>query len=122
MNKSKLDILRDCNIQIDRLQEEKPLLLSNILKAMDEYYNYRTKKDEMINILRWVSDSPYVVDSATVPKMGVNVAPEQVVVNVSLGWVIWQKIQKLMEGHKPLDLEETKELSDNWISEYKNNK
>lgn len=35
MKKSKEKILKSCNLDIERLQQDKPLLLSNILKAMD---------------------------------------------------------------------------------------
>ena len=35
--KTKEEILKDCNIQVEILQEEKPMLMHNILKAMDNY-------------------------------------------------------------------------------------
>lgn len=118
---TKLNILKDCGIDTDRLWEEKPLLVSNILKAMDRYYNVRVKKDEMINVLRWIGESPDTIDSATVPKRGISVAPEQVVTNISLGYVVWDKLLKLVKKFGPLSLGETRELSEKFINDYKNN-
>lgn len=35
--KTKSEILKECSIQFERLQQERPLLTHNIHKAMDEY-------------------------------------------------------------------------------------
>lgn len=43
MNLTKEEILKDCNIESERLQQEKPMLHHNILKAMEKYAEQQVK-------------------------------------------------------------------------------
>ena len=49
---TKEDVLKKCNIQVDRLKEEKPMLLHNILKAMD-YYAEQVKSLDGNTVKLW---------------------------------------------------------------------
>jgi hypothetical protein len=43
MDLTKEEILKDCKIESERLQQEKPMLHHNILKAMEKYAEQESK-------------------------------------------------------------------------------
>ena len=43
MDLTREEILKDCKIELERLQQEKPMLHHNILKAMEKYAEQEAK-------------------------------------------------------------------------------
>ena len=50
-----------------------------------------------IDVVKWIADCPINIDEATVPKAGIDAAPEQVVVNLSLSYKWWLKLKEVAE-------------------------
>lgn len=62
MNLTKEEILKDCKIESERLQQEKPILHHNILKAMEQYAEQEAKA-----YANWLSNQ--VVAGRTMTKL-----------------------------------------------------
>lgn len=56
--------------------------------------------DNIYDVIQWISGCPYAIDDATVPRNGIDVAPEQVVGNMSLKYT---KYKQLCEISKKLN-------------------
>lgn len=53
-----------------------------------------------INIIKQISESPYIIDESTVPKLGVDSAPNQVVGNLCLSYVKHKQLSDIAEYYK----------------------
>ncbi len=51
---------------------------------------------EVENLLKSILDCPYVIDSATVPKAGIEIAPEQVAGNLSIAYLKIKRIEEFL--------------------------
>jgi len=52
---------------------------------------------EIKQIVHWILDCPYTADAATIPKAGIEARPEQVVLEVSMGYLKRKKLIELAE-------------------------
>lgn len=57
----------------------------------------REEIEELKNILAILVDCPHFIDEATVSKEGIEINPEQVVLQYSIGWVRIQKARALLK-------------------------
>ena len=55
------------------------------------------RNDKLIAMLKEILDCPHGVDQATIPKAGIEAAPEQVVLNYSIGLARIRKARALLE-------------------------
>lgn len=60
--------------------------------SLDEYManeaRWKKRVEELENALRpFAIECPFDFDDATIPKKGIDAAPQQVVVNMSVGWL-----------------------------------
>lgn len=46
------------------------------------------------DVVKWISQCPYNIDEATVPKAGIDAAPGQVVLNLSLSYKVWLDLKE----------------------------
>jgi len=53
-----------------------------------------------IDIIKWMADCPYIIDQATVPKNGIDVAPKQVVGNMSLSYIKYKQLRDVAEHYR----------------------
>ena len=53
-----------------------------------------------IDVIKWMADCPYSIDQATVPKNGIEVAPKQVVGNMSLGYIKYKQLRDVAEHYR----------------------
>lgn len=53
-----------------------------------------------IDIIKWMADSPYTIDSATVPKGGIDVAPKQVVDTLSLCYLKYRQLLDVAKHYR----------------------
>ena len=51
--------------------------------------------DEMVNLIRWLSSCPYLIDEDTVPRNGIDTTPEQVVGNMSIAYLMYLELKRL---------------------------
>ena len=64
-----------------------PVSAESVVKEiLDAEYGKRI--EELENALRsFAIECPFIFDDATIPKAGIEAAPQQVVVNMSVGWL-----------------------------------
>lgn len=87
--------------KIDEILEKYPELNSNRKTELkEELLSFVDINNRVINILTWLADSPYTIDSASVPKMGIDVAPQQVVGILSLGYLKYKELCDLAKKYK----------------------
>ena len=55
---------------------------------------------ELLEALEGIMECPYLFDEATIPKAGIAAAPNQVVVNMSVGWPKIQAIKNAVAKAK----------------------
>ena len=53
-----------------------------------------------IEIIKYMADCPYTIDKASVPKGGIAKAPSQVVGNMSLAYVKYERLQEVAEHYR----------------------
>jgi hypothetical protein len=53
-----------------------------------------------IEVIKWMADCPYNIDKATVPKGGIDVAPMQVVGNMSLSYLRYKQLRDVAEHYR----------------------
>jgi len=80
------------------------VLESEVSKLRAENDNFRAKLEEyesqvaaMREVLELLNESPYVLDKATVPNLGVEAAPGQVVGTLHVGYLKYRKLQVALE-------------------------
>lgn len=84
------------DVKIKNLEEELKKMNQWYCDMRDEQYRCHEKIREYKDILQQILDCPKSVDEATIPKEGVQAAPEQVVFNMSIGLMRINKIQELL--------------------------
>ncbi len=57
----------------------------------------KVTKLDPIDILKWIADCPYSIDEATICKLGIDAAPNQVVGNISLSYTVWKQLQEFVK-------------------------
>ena len=63
--------------------------------AAEEILELFKVDQETVDLIKWLYESPYVIDSASIPKKGIEAAPNQVVGNLSLCWVKYEELKKI---------------------------
>ena len=58
-------------------------------------------KAGLLDILEQINECPYMLDPATIPRGGIEVAPKQVVCNMSIAWVKIREMRKVVAEHNP---------------------
>ena len=53
-----------------------------------------------IQVIKWMADCPYTIDQATVPKDGIDIAPMQVVGNMSLSYLKYKQLRDVAEHYR----------------------
>lgn len=53
-----------------------------------------------IDVIKWMADCPYSIDQATVPRNGIDVAPNQVVGNMSLTFLKYKQLRDVAEHYR----------------------
>jgi hypothetical protein len=80
--------------EVYRANEEKA-------NRLDQYIDLNREKTNRILtlelIVQHLVECPFRIDEATVPKAGIQAAPEQVVVNISLSWVWLERARLAMK-------------------------
>ncbi len=54
----------------------------------------------VIDVLKEMAECPNTVDSATVPKAGIEAAPEQVVVNLSVNYTKYKRLLEVVKHYR----------------------
>lgn len=54
----------------------------------------------VIEVIKWMSECPYRIDQATVPKNGIDSAPWQVVGNMSLNYLKYKQLCDVAENYR----------------------
>lgn len=68
-------------------------------RAIREAVKWHEKDvEQMKDILKEILECPRIIDEATVPKGGIDVAPKQVVFNMSIGLMRIRKARRILEG------------------------
>ena len=74
--------------RIDLKREEKQAL------------NLHSVSGSVIDVLKQMAECPNTVDSATVPKAGIEAAPEQVVVNLSVNYTKYKRLLEVVKHYR----------------------
>ncbi len=64
------------------------------MNTKDELDHLRKINQELLEVLKEITDCPYLVDQATVARLGIEFAPQQVVLNVSVGLLRYRKAEQ----------------------------
>jgi hypothetical protein len=74
-------------------EEEKTIIVRLLKDTATELRRLHSLNQELLEALKEICDCPQFVDEATVPKAGIEVAPQQVVINMSVALVRLRKAQ-----------------------------
>jgi len=66
-------------------------------QAVSELLDLFGVSGSAIDVIKWMADCPYSIDQATVPKNGIEVAPSQVVGNMSLSYLKYKQLRDVAE-------------------------
>jgi hypothetical protein len=69
-------------------------------QAQTELLGLFSVSGSAIDILIWLADCYYTIDEATVPKGGIDVAPQQVVGNISLNYKSYKQLRDIAEHYR----------------------
>lgn len=72
----------------------------NIELAKQQVLDLFAVSGSAIDVIKWMADCPYYIDQATVPKNGIDVAPKQVVGNMSLGYLKYKQLRDVAEHYR----------------------
>lgn len=72
----------------------------NVELAKQQVLDLFVVSGSAIDVIKWMADCPYSIDQATVPKNGIEVAPKQVVGNMSLGYVKYKQLRDVAEHYR----------------------
>lgn len=71
-----------------------------VLDSLVKKLNIQPVSCSAIDIVKWIADCPYVIDEATVPKMGIDANKNQVVGNISLSYVKWEQLRLIAQHYR----------------------
>ena len=69
-------------------------------EATDKLLNLHSVSGSVIDVLKQMAECPNTVDSATVPKAGIEAAPEQVVVNLSVNYTKYKRLLEVVKHYR----------------------
>ena len=88
-------------MKIDKILENYPELdSSRKAELKEELLGLFSVSGSAIDILIWLADCYYTIDEATVPKGGIDVAPQQVVGNISLNYKSYKQLRDIAEHYR----------------------
>lgn len=72
----------------------------NVNKLQNQQSCQNAVSGSVIDVLKWIADCPYNIDEDTIPKKGIDSNPEQVVLNISISYTKWEKLQNVVKNYR----------------------
>jgi len=83
-----------------------PNIIKSMLLSLETVIKEKSDLEKLNNnafdLLKWMAECPYTIDSASVPLGGIDIAPKQVVGVLSLGYLKYKQLRDIVKEYKKI--------------------